>query len=249
MQVAKWGNSLAVRLPAAVVEALGLKEGDDIDIHVLGAKTWRSRSSDRRTLLARLRKYRGRLPKDFKFDRLEANERDETFFDTNVLVYLTDGRRQKRRDRGFLADGGVISVQVLNEFTIGRASQAGPELAEIRDSWRLSRDSEVVPLTLETHERGLDLAERYQLQRVRRHDRRRRAAGRLQGPVLRGHARRSCHRRLTIRNPYAGVHHGGVSSACIHRSPAPDADVLAPPDPGAHVRRDRSKPPSCASRV
>ena len=35
MQVAKWGNSLAVRLPAAVVEALDLKEGDEIDIAVL----------------------------------------------------------------------------------------------------------------------------------------------------------------------------------------------------------------------
>jgi len=34
MQVAKWGNSLAVRLPAAVVEALELKEGDEIEIHV-----------------------------------------------------------------------------------------------------------------------------------------------------------------------------------------------------------------------
>ena len=37
MQVAKWGNSLAVRLPAAVVEMLALKEGDDIQTHVLGA--------------------------------------------------------------------------------------------------------------------------------------------------------------------------------------------------------------------
>src|SRR5271154_4997955 len=34
MQVAKWGNSLAVRLPAAVVEALGLREGDEIEIRV-----------------------------------------------------------------------------------------------------------------------------------------------------------------------------------------------------------------------
>jgi antitoxin MazE len=38
MQVSKWGNSLAVRLPAAVVEALGLKEGYDIEIHVSGAR-------------------------------------------------------------------------------------------------------------------------------------------------------------------------------------------------------------------
>jgi antitoxin MazE len=37
MQVAKWGNSLAVRLPAAVVEVLGLKEGDDIEIQVAGS--------------------------------------------------------------------------------------------------------------------------------------------------------------------------------------------------------------------
>jgi antitoxin MazE len=76
MQVAKWGNSLAVRLPAAVVKALGLKEGDDIEIHALGSKVVQiGKAPDRRALLARLRKYRGRLPKDFKFDRLEANER------------------------------------------------------------------------------------------------------------------------------------------------------------------------------
>ena len=36
MQVAKWGNSLAVRLPAAVVEVLALREGDEIEIVVAG---------------------------------------------------------------------------------------------------------------------------------------------------------------------------------------------------------------------
>ncbi len=77
MQVAKWGNSLAVRLPAAVVEALGIKEGDDIEIHVEDSHVFRvKRSPDRSELLARLRKYRGRLPKGFVFDRLEAHERD-----------------------------------------------------------------------------------------------------------------------------------------------------------------------------
>ena len=40
MQVAKWGNSLAVRLPAAVVEALELREGDDIDIQIAGARVF-----------------------------------------------------------------------------------------------------------------------------------------------------------------------------------------------------------------
>jgi antitoxin MazE len=76
MQVAKWGNSLAVRLPARVVEALGLKAGDDIEIHVEGKRTLAAKkTATPKELLARLRKLRGRLPKDFKFDRLEANER------------------------------------------------------------------------------------------------------------------------------------------------------------------------------
>ncbi|MBO0763065.1 MAG: AbrB/MazE/SpoVT family DNA-binding domain-containing protein [Hyphomicrobiaceae bacterium] len=76
MQVAKWGNSLAVRLPAAVVAALGLKEGDNIEIYPVGSGAIEiGKAADRRALLARLRKYRGRLPKDFKFDRLEAHER------------------------------------------------------------------------------------------------------------------------------------------------------------------------------
>lgn len=77
MQVSKWGNSLAVRLPAAVVEALGLKEGDNIEIHVEDAQTLGVRKPpESRELLVRLRKYRGRLPEGFLFDRLEAHERD-----------------------------------------------------------------------------------------------------------------------------------------------------------------------------
>jgi len=76
MQVAKWGNSLAVRLPASVVEALNLKEGDSVEIHVAGARSFGvAKAPSARDLLARLRKYRGRIPASFKFDRLEANER------------------------------------------------------------------------------------------------------------------------------------------------------------------------------
>ena len=76
MQVAKWGNSLAVRLPAAVVEMLKLKEGDEIEIDVAGARRFEIRKlPEARELLARIRKYRERLPADFNFDRLEANAR------------------------------------------------------------------------------------------------------------------------------------------------------------------------------
>ena len=76
MQVARWGNSLAVRLPRSVVDALGLKEGDNIEIQVAGRRTFEiERAPTLKELLRRLRKFRGRLPADFRFDRLEANER------------------------------------------------------------------------------------------------------------------------------------------------------------------------------
>ncbi len=76
MQVAKWGNSLAVRLPASVVEALDLREGDDIELYVNDARAMGvARKPGKAQLLERLRAYRGRLPADFKFDRDEANAR------------------------------------------------------------------------------------------------------------------------------------------------------------------------------
>jgi antitoxin MazE len=76
VQVAKWGNSLAIRLPAAVVEVLGLKEGDEIEIHVADGKQFAvARKPGRDELLKRLRAFRGRLPPDFKFDRDDANAR------------------------------------------------------------------------------------------------------------------------------------------------------------------------------
>ena len=76
MQISRWGNSLAVRLPAAVVDALELKEGDQVELQVVGKKVFQvAKNPGTRELLARLRKFRGRLPATFKFDRLEANER------------------------------------------------------------------------------------------------------------------------------------------------------------------------------
>ena len=76
MQVSKWGNSLAIRLPAAVVEALGLREGDDIGVHVAAARAFElKKKPGAREFLERMRKFRGRLPADFTFDRDEANAR------------------------------------------------------------------------------------------------------------------------------------------------------------------------------
>jgi antitoxin MazE len=76
MQVSKWGNSLAIRLPAAVVEALDLKEGDDVQITVAGKRDfWIDRDRSREEALQRLQNSKWKLPPGFKFDRNEANQR------------------------------------------------------------------------------------------------------------------------------------------------------------------------------
>lgn len=76
MQVSKWGNSLAIRLPAAVVEALELKEGDEIAITVAGKRDLEvERDRTREEALASLARLARPLPPGFKFNREEANER------------------------------------------------------------------------------------------------------------------------------------------------------------------------------
>jgi antitoxin MazE len=73
MQVSKWGNSLAVRLPKALVDKLGLKEGDQVDLTVKRQADAAQRNREK--ALKELRKFRGWMPKDFKFDREEAHAR------------------------------------------------------------------------------------------------------------------------------------------------------------------------------
>lgn len=76
MQVSKWGNSLAIRIPASVVKVLDLHEGDDIEVEVADERIFQIRKKpERETLLSRLRAFRGRLPVDFTFDREDANAR------------------------------------------------------------------------------------------------------------------------------------------------------------------------------
>jgi len=85
------------------------------------------------------------------------------FFDTNVLLYLLSGDAPKAdRAEMLLADGGIVSVQVLNEFASAarrKLQLSWPETREILGVIRaLCR---VEPVTLATHEAGLDLAARY----------------------------------------------------------------------------------------
>jgi antitoxin MazE len=75
MQVSKRGNSVAVRIPATVVEALDLKEGDDIEITIAGKRDLKiDRDRKREKALERLRQTKWTLPPGWKFDREEANE-------------------------------------------------------------------------------------------------------------------------------------------------------------------------------
>ena len=76
MQVAKWGNSLAIRIPAAVAEALDLKVGDEVAVRVSEHRTFDiERDDSREQALARIRDSKIKLPADWSFDREAANER------------------------------------------------------------------------------------------------------------------------------------------------------------------------------
>jgi len=76
MQVSKWGNSLALRLPAAVVKALGLKDGDEIEVVVGKDRRFEiSRDQSRARAVSRIKGLSRPLPKGFRFDRDDANER------------------------------------------------------------------------------------------------------------------------------------------------------------------------------
>ena len=76
MQVSKWGNSLAVRLPAVIVKALDLKEGDEIEVSIAGKRDFRvARDRSNQRALEHLRQMKWSFPPDFKFNREKINER------------------------------------------------------------------------------------------------------------------------------------------------------------------------------
>jgi predicted nucleic acid-binding protein len=87
----------------------------------------------------------------------------EAFFDTNVLLYLLSGDTSKAdRAEALIVVGGVISVQVLNEFASVASRKLGMSWAEIREVLGTIRAvCRVEPISLETHDRGFALSERY----------------------------------------------------------------------------------------
>ena len=87
----------------------------------------------------------------------------EAFLDTNVLLYLLSGDAAKAdRAEALVVAGGVISVQVLNEFASVASRKLGMSWAEIREVLETIRAVCLIePISLETHDRGLILSERY----------------------------------------------------------------------------------------
>ena len=87
----------------------------------------------------------------------------KTFFDTNVLLYLLSGDVAKAdRAEGVVAGGGFVSVQVLNEFASVAVRKLKMSYPEIRDALEPIRAvCKIVPMTLDTHDLGLQVAERY----------------------------------------------------------------------------------------
>ena len=70
------GELFGRQVPASLVQALDLKEGEEVELHLIGARTFEvSKKAGAKELLAQLRQFRGRLPADFHFDRFEANAR------------------------------------------------------------------------------------------------------------------------------------------------------------------------------
>ncbi len=89
----------------------------------------------------------------------------DVFLDTNVLLYLVSDETAKAdRAEALLADGGMISVQVLNEFASVASRKFGMPLPEIREVLKTVRAvCSVQPLSVQTHDLALDLIERFHL--------------------------------------------------------------------------------------
>lgn len=87
---------------------------------------------------------------------------DKPFFDTNVLLYLLGDDAKADKAEKLLSSSGIVSVQVLNEFASTASRKLKMTWAEIRTVLDIIRKfCEVVPVTVEIHEIGLSIAERY----------------------------------------------------------------------------------------
>ncbi len=131
----------------------------------------------------------------------------DPFFDSNTLIYLVSTEISKAsRSEQLLKLGGTVSVQVLNEFVhVTRRKMKMPFIDIAIALNGIRRQCEVVPLTIDVHERGVQLAEHH---RLRVYDAMIVAAAQLAGcTTLYSEDMHDGHviDGLTIRNPYKGL--------------------------------------------
>jgi predicted nucleic acid-binding protein len=89
--------------------------------------------------------------------------RIEVAFDSNVLLYLTSTDQAKAEQaENLVKAGGTVSVQVLNEVAAVARRKFRMEWSEIRELlWIIREVCEVEPTTIDTHERGIAIAQRF----------------------------------------------------------------------------------------
>jgi predicted nucleic acid-binding protein len=88
---------------------------------------------------------------------------DKAFFDTNTLLYLlSEDQNKADRVEMIIDKGGIISVQVLNEFSSTSLRKLKMSFSEVRDALQIIQSvCQIEPVTIVTHELGLDIAERF----------------------------------------------------------------------------------------
>jgi len=89
---------------------------------------------------------------------------DKAFFDTNLLIYaVAQYEPRTARAEQLLMAGGVISVQVLNEFVSVARRKLGMQWRELKEALQSIRTlcPATVPITIATHDLALTIAERH----------------------------------------------------------------------------------------
>jgi len=95
MKLAKWGNSLAVRIPADVVAKLGIAPNEEVEIKVTGENSFEvTRDCRRQEAIEAIRKMAKPLPPGYKFNREELYDR----FDRSVLGRELEARTRQERE-------------------------------------------------------------------------------------------------------------------------------------------------------
>ena len=117
MQVSKWGDSLAVRLPKALVDELGLVAGDELNVvEASNGARRRERKTRRKAALDRLASLNWTLPPITNSIGTRPTSGEGVFRYQHSRLRRDSDRQTQNGAGSAYADGGVISVQVLNEF-------------------------------------------------------------------------------------------------------------------------------------